>query len=55
MLQTHPLGETLTKILKGTGECAEVDWTLFGFSIAEWALISFILLAGVSLIQAWRG
>ncbi|MCI0422796.1 MAG: disulfide bond formation protein B, partial [Acidobacteria bacterium] len=55
LLQTYPLGETLAKILKGTGECAEIDWTLFGFSIAEWALLSFILLAGVSLIQAWRG
>lgn len=55
MLQTYPLGETLAKILKGTGDCAEVDWTLFELSIAEWALISFILLAGVSVIQAWKG
>jgi protein dithiol:quinone oxidoreductase len=51
MLEIYPLGETLAKILKGTGDCAEVDWTLLGLSIAEWALISFILLAAVSVLQ----
>jgi protein dithiol:quinone oxidoreductase len=51
MLEVYPLGETLAKILKGTGDCAEVDWTLLGLSIAEWALISFILLAAVSVLQ----
>jgi protein dithiol:quinone oxidoreductase len=51
MLEVYPLGETLAKILKGTGDCAEVGWTLLGLSIAEWALISFILLAAVSVLQ----
>ena len=54
MLEVYPLGETLAKILKGTGDCAEVDWTLLGLSIAEWALISFILLAAVSVLQLWK-
>jgi disulfide bond formation protein DsbB len=54
MLETYPLGETLAKILKGTGDCAEVDWTFLGLSIAEWALISFIVLIAVSVLQLWK-
>jgi protein dithiol:quinone oxidoreductase len=54
MLEVYPLGETLAKILKGTGDCAEVDWTFLGLSIAEWALISFIVLTTVSVLQLWK-
>jgi disulfide bond formation protein DsbB len=54
MLEVYPLGETLAKILKGTGDCAEVDWTFLGLSIAEWALISFIVLTAVSVLQLWK-
>jgi disulfide bond formation protein DsbB len=54
MLEVYPLGETLAKILKGTGDCAEVDWTFLELSIAEWALISFIVLAAVSVLQLWK-
>jgi disulfide bond formation protein DsbB len=54
MLEVYPLGETLAKILKGTGDCAEVDWTFLGLSIAEWALISFIVLTAVSVLHLWK-
>jgi protein dithiol:quinone oxidoreductase len=54
MLEVYPLSETLAKILKGTGDCAEVDWTFLGLSIAEWALISFIVLTAVSVLQLWK-
>lgn len=30
--------------LGGTGDCATVDWTLIGLSIAEWSALSFIVL-----------
>lgn len=33
------------KVLAGSGECAKVDWTLFGFSMPEWTLLCFVLLA----------
>ncbi len=46
MLQTMPLNETLREVLTGSGECAEVDWTLLGFSIPEWTLLLFIVLTG---------
>lgn len=43
--------------LGGTGNCALVDWTLIGLSIAEWSLLSFILLlcVGIWFIRkAWQ-
>ncbi|HWS03535.1 MAG TPA: disulfide bond formation protein B [Gammaproteobacteria bacterium] len=41
MLESFPLKEALQLVLRGSGECAEVDWTLLGFSIAEWMLVVF--------------
>ena len=51
MLDTFPLGEALKMILSGSGECAEVDWTFLGFSIAEWSLLWFVLFVIVSLVS----
>jgi protein dithiol:quinone oxidoreductase len=52
MLDTFPLAETLRKVLEGSGECAKVDWTLLGLSIAEWSLLWFvaIIVCSVSLL-----
>jgi disulfide bond formation protein DsbB len=38
MLENFPLSRTLKTLVQGTGECAVVDWTFLGFSIAEWSL-----------------
>ena len=38
MLENFPLSRTLGTLIKGTGECAVVDWTFLGLSIAEWSL-----------------
>lgn len=43
MLHRFPLGETLRKVLSGSGECAQVNWTFLHLSIAEWSLICFVL------------
>ena len=43
MLRKLPLSQALSKVLKGSGECAEVGWTFFGLSIAEWSLVWFAL------------
>lgn len=41
MLDAFPLAEVIKSALRGTGECAVVDWTLLGFSMAEWSLACF--------------
>lgn len=54
MLETLSLNETLREVLTGSGECAEVDWTLLGLSIPEWTLGLFILLGVFGLWGNWR-
>jgi protein dithiol:quinone oxidoreductase len=50
MLENFPLSQTLKKLVAGTGECAVVDWTFLGLSIAEWSLAWFVAFA---LYAAW--
>jgi protein dithiol:quinone oxidoreductase len=50
MLENFPLGRTLRTLLSGTGECAAVDWTFLGLSIAEWSLVWF---AALFLYSLW--
>ena len=54
MLENMPLSRTLQKLIQGSGECAKVDWTFLGFSIAEWSLLWFIALAVYALWLAAR-
>jgi len=44
MLENFPLSRTLQTLFSGTGECAVVDWTFLGLSIAEWSLGWFVAL-----------
>jgi len=48
-MQTLPITETIRKVFRGSGECAEVDWTFLSLSIAEWSLLWFALLLLISL------
>lgn len=41
-LDNMPMLETLRLLFKGDGNCAEVDWTFLGLSIAEWSLGWFV-------------
>jgi disulfide bond formation protein DsbB len=54
MLENFPLSQTLKKLVSGTGECAVVDWTFLGLSIAEWSLACFVALALYAAWLAWR-
>ena len=51
ILDVFPLSEALRMVFTGSGECAEVDWTFIGFSIAEWSLLWFILFAISALLH----
>ena len=42
MMENFPLSRTLKTLISGTGECAAVDWTFMGLSIAEWSLLWFL-------------
>jgi len=51
IFENFPLTETFKLMLNGTGECADVLWTLFGISIPGWTFVAFIALAILSLFQ----
>ena len=54
MLETLPFSETLSIVLMGDGNCADVVWTLFGFSIPEQTLALFLVLTIICLWQTLR-
>ena len=57
MLQSFPLFEALELVFKGSGECAEVQWTFLGLSIPAWTLVIFIgiLAASIYTLISRRG
>jgi protein dithiol:quinone oxidoreductase len=54
LLEMYPLVETIRTVLRGSGDCAKVDWTLLSLSIAEWSLLCFIGICGalIALVYA---
>jgi disulfide bond formation protein DsbB len=57
MLQSFPFMQALEMVFRGSGECAEVQWTFAGLSIPEWTLVIFagIGAAAVFLLLSRRG
>ena len=45
MRETLPLADVVQKVLRGSGECATIDWRFLGLSMPGWTLICFIALA----------
>jgi len=54
LFDAFPLSEALPMLLKGDGNCAEIQWTLFGLSIPAWTLMAFTAIALVCLWQLLR-
>lgn len=51
VFENFPLADTIKLMLNGTGDCAKIDWTMFGLSIPELTLMAFIALALLSVFQ----
>ena len=47
MIESYPLSRAIPMIFKGSGDCAAIDWTFLGGSIANW---SFLWFGGVLLV-----
>jgi len=54
MLDVFPLQDALSMVLRGSGECAVVDWTFLGFSLAELTLAVFVGLCVLFSFQMVR-
>jgi disulfide bond formation protein DsbB len=55
MLKRFPLADVVSKVLMGSGECAEAGWRFLGLTIAGWSLAWLVLLALFALLLALRG
>lgn len=42
MLDNFPFADALKMVFTGSGECAEVDWTLLGLSMPSWVVIAIV-------------
>ncbi len=42
--EDFPLGVWLPKLFRGDGDCFQVDWTLLGLNIPQWAAVMFVVL-----------
>jgi disulfide bond formation protein DsbB len=45
MLDAFPFTDVLVTMIKGSGSCAEVQWSFLSLSIAGWSFVLFSLLA----------
>ena len=53
MLEVFPLADALKMAFTGSGECAEVSWSLFGLSMPAWALLNFLGLVTAGIVLNW--
>ncbi|HXZ48649.1 MAG TPA: disulfide bond formation protein B [Usitatibacter sp.] len=49
LVNTFPISQALPKIFAGSADCAAVHWRLLGMSIAEWALVWFVLFVAATV------
>jgi disulfide bond formation protein DsbB len=56
MIESFPLQRVIPMIFSGSGDCATVDWTFLGGSIANWSFVwfVFIIVAILTLVLARR-
>jgi protein dithiol:quinone oxidoreductase len=54
MLSTFGPVNALGRVLRGSGECGTVDWTLLSFSIPEWTLAAFLAFCAWAVFLALR-
>jgi len=54
MVDAFPLSEALPMIFRGSGDCTEALWHFLGLSIAEWALLWFVIFIIAGLYAMMR-
>ena len=54
MIETFPLKRAVPMIFAGGGDCAAIDWTFLGGSIANWSFLCFVGIGLAMLALLWR-
>lgn len=55
MIESFPLQRAIPMIFKGSGDCAAVDWSFLGGSIANWSFVCFVLIGVAAATLLHRG
>jgi disulfide bond formation protein DsbB len=53
ILEAFPFAEAMDMVLSGSGECAEIEWTLLGLSMPAWVLVSVATLGAFGFAVNW--
>jgi len=51
IMDVFPLWEAVRMVFQGSGDCAKIDWTFLGLSMAGWVLIALV---GLASLAAWN-
>ena len=54
MVESYPLSRAIPMIFRGSGDCAAVDWSFLGGSIANWSFLCFSAMALFLLVFVVR-
>lgn len=54
IVETFPLHQALPMIFRGSGDCAAIDWTLWGGTIANWSFVCFVAVGALVVAHLWR-
>ena len=54
LFEAFSMSDTNGMLLRGDGNCAEVQWQLLGLSMPGWVLGAFVGLVGIGLMQFFR-
>jgi disulfide bond formation protein DsbB len=54
MLDTLPFTEVLSKVFRGSGECAEIVWQFLGLSMPGWVLVWMTILGVTGIWNNFR-
>lgn len=55
MMEVMPVTGVIRRVMTGSGECANVDWSFLGLSMPTWSLLWFLGLAVLVGYAAFRG
>ncbi len=54
LFDSFSASEAITMLLRGDGNCAEVQWQLLGLSMPGWVMVTFVGFAALGIMQFLR-
>ena len=54
-IENYSISRAVPMIFRGSGDCAAVDWSFLGGSIANWSFICFAIMSVAVLVLLVRG